>query len=103
MTQTATMQKNANFDLILNYLVELISEKVAEKLACIKPQGIEPKIEKKRVEGVRGIAKYLHISTGTAQRMINEKRIPVYYTGCKLFVYDSEIEEALKINFYLHL
>ena len=96
MTQTATMPQNANFDLILNYLVELISEKVAEKLACIKPQGIDPKIEKKRVEGVRGIAKYLHISTGTVQRMINEKRLPVYYTGSKLYGYDTEIEAALK-------
>ncbi|MBV5281722.1 MAG: hypothetical protein JZU53_04720 [Paludibacter sp.] len=96
MTQTAPVPQNANFDSILNYLVELISEKVAEKLALIKPPETEQRVEKKRVEGVRGIAKYLHISTGTAQRMINEKRIPVYYTGCKLFGYDSEIEEALK-------
>jgi hypothetical protein len=96
MTQTATMPQNANFDLILNYFVELISEKVVEKLACIKPQGIEPKIEKKRVEGVRGIAKFLKLSTGTAQRMINEKRIPVYYTGSKLYGYDIEIETALR-------
>ena len=96
MTQTAPIAQNANFDLILNYLVELISEKVAEKLALIKPQETEQRVEKKRVEGVRGIAKYLHISTGTAQRMINEKQLPVYYTGSKLYGYDTEIETALK-------
>ena len=96
MTQTAPAPQNANFDSILNYLVELISEKVAEKLALIKPQETEPKIEKKRLNGVRGIAKHLHISTGTAQKMIHEKSIPVYYTGCKLFGYDTEIEASLK-------
>lgn len=96
MTQTAPIAQNANFDLILNYLVELISEKVVEKLALIKPQEAGQKVEKKRVEGVRGIAKYLHISTGTAQRMINEKRLPVYYTGSKLYGYETEIELALK-------
>lgn len=96
MTQTAAMPQNANFDLILNYLVDMISEKVAEKLALIKPQETEQKIEKKRVEGVRGIAKHLHISTGTAQKLINEKRIPVYYTGSKLYGYDIEIESTLR-------
>ena len=92
MTQTINQ---SNFSDIFNCFIDLLAEKVVEKIAT-KPQKAESKAEKSRLQGVRNIAKYLKLSTGTVQKLINEKRIPVYYTGSKLYGYDIEIETALR-------
>ena len=95
MTQTINQ---SNFSDIFNCFIDLLAEKVVEKIKASAPPerlAASQLPEKTRIDGVRGLAKYLHVSTATAQKLINAKKVKVYRAGNKLFCYEAEIDSFL--------
>ena len=95
---TATAQtNNIDFQSMMNYFVDLVADKVAERMINSKPvEQTNNKPERIRLNGIRKIATYLQLSTSTVQKMKNLDKFPVYYTGSKLYTYSDELEQALK-------
>ncbi len=81
---------------VFDYLIDLLADKVAQKLS-ITPitQLIVEQPERVRIEGIRGLSKYLHVSTSTAQKLVNSNKVKTYRSGNKCFFYNTEIDLSL--------
>lgn len=73
---------------------------VLKKIIEANTQSVEcqrmPEIERKRVDGIRGLAGYLKVSLPTAQRLKNKGKIPFYESGNKVYFFTDEIDQGLK-------
>ncbi|GET19873.1 DUF3853 family protein [Prolixibacter denitrificans] len=54
------------------------------------------KTNRQKLNGIRGIAKYLKCSVRTAQALKDKGLFPVYWVGKNLYAYSDEVEEGLK-------
>lgn len=97
MTTAPTQPQTIDFASMMAYFVDLISDKVVEKMKKFEPPKKEnEQVQRKRLDGIRGIAEFLHLSTGTVQKMKNNNTIPTYSIGNKVYAYSDELEKALK-------
>lgn len=55
--------------------------------------------ERKKLKGVRGIAKFLECSPGTVQKMLNNHRFKVYRIGRLIYAYSDEIEDSIRQDY----
>ena len=71
-----------------------IAEMTAKRLADL----IQPKAAQERVQilGIRGLAKHLNCSPSHAQALKNEKKVPFYNHGNRVFFYSDEVDKSLK-------
>ena len=53
---------------------------------------------RQKINGIRGLAKFLDVSTPTAQRLKNENRFPYYASGNKYFFFSDEVNNGLKVK-----
>lgn len=51
-----------------------------------------------KINGIRGLAKFLEVSIPTAQRLKNQKKFNFYTSGNKCFFYSDEVCSGLKVN-----
>lgn len=58
------------------------------------PKTIES--ERKKINGIRGLAKYLEVSIPTAQRLKNKGKFPFYEAGNKVYFFSDEVHKGLK-------
>lgn len=73
---------------------DLLAEKIAAKVMLPKE---EPKQEKgTRIDGIRGVAAFLHCSISKAQDLKNKGIIPFYNIGKKVYFFENEVTNALK-------
>jgi hypothetical protein len=82
-------------DIEVNIDYERLAELTAQKLfSLIKAN--ENKPERKRIDGIKGLAEYVGCSVPTAQLMKNNKKVKAYQSGRKVFFYSDEIDNSLK-------
>lgn len=55
-----------------------------------------PNANQQKLNGIRGIAKYLKCSIRTAQALKDKNSFPVYWVGKNLYAYSDEVEAGLK-------
>lgn len=55
-------------------------------------------IPRQKINGIRGLAKFLDVSTPTAQRLKNEKKVQAYCTGNKYYFFSDEVNASLKAS-----
>lgn len=76
-------------------LSSILAKKIAEKLEdCIPPP--YQAVERKRIDGIRGLANHIRCSVSKAQNLKNKGKIPFHEVGKRVFFYSDEIDEALK-------
>lgn len=51
-----------------------------------------------RICGIKGLAKFLCVCESTAQKLKNQKRVPCYERGKRVFFYEDEVLAAMKRN-----
>ena len=51
-----------------------------------------------KINGIRGLAKYLGLSVPTAQRLKNKKSFPFYTSGNKVYFFSDEVNAGLKVE-----
>jgi hypothetical protein len=51
-----------------------------------------------KINGIRGLAKFLEVSVPTAQRLKNQMKFNFYTSGNKCFFYSDEVCNGLKVN-----
>lgn len=54
--------------------------------------------QRKKINGIRGLAKYLEVSAPTAQRIKNQGKIPFYESGNRVYFFSDEIDNGLKVG-----
>ena len=72
-----------------------IAEMTALKLFGLM-KSTEDKPERKRIDGISGLANFLGCSITTAQKIKNEKKVKSYRSGKKVFFYSDEVDNYLK-------
>lgn len=51
-----------------------------------------------KIHGIRGLSAFLGVSLPTAQKLKNERLIPFYMTGGKVFFFSDEVNASLKVD-----
>jgi hypothetical protein len=74
-----------------NRIAEMTALKLFEMM-----KAAENKPERKRIDGIIGLAKYIGCAPSTAQRIKNQKRVKSYQSGRKVFFYSDEVDNYLK-------
>lgn len=74
-------------------LREQIADAVYQR---IKNEQQTAEVNKVRLNGVRGIAKFLGCTPKTAQSLKDKGLFPVYWIGKNLYAYSDEVEAGLK-------
>lgn len=73
----------------------ILAKKIAEKLEdYISPT--QQAVERKRIDGIRGLASHIKCSVSKAQDLKNKGIIPFHEVGKRVFFYSNEVDEALK-------
>lgn len=57
-----------------------------------------PETKGDRIDGIRGLAKFLQCSVCKAQNIKNQGLVPFYNIGSKVFFYSKEVLRALKTS-----
>jgi hypothetical protein len=78
--------------------IKRVAEATAARVSEMLMKEPEPTKNRRRVDGVRGIADFLHCSSATAQGMVNAGKFPVYRIGRKIFAFSDEIEDGIREN-----
>lgn len=85
------------FQLTVSELRKELSE-----ILRINNQAVEPKQtpenKREKINGIRGLAKYLDVSVPTAQRIKNKGRFPFYESGNKVYFFSDEVNNGLKVG-----
>lgn len=82
------------FQLTVSEFKNLLSDSIPEKKS--EPQLTKPIREK--INGIRGLAKFLEVSVPTAQRLKNKKSFPFYASGNKVYFFSDEVNDGLKVK-----
>lgn len=80
----------------IQQVAQASAEATAARISEMLMKKPEPTKSRTRIDGVRGIAEYLHCSTATAQAMVNAGKFPVYRIGRKIFVFSDEVEAGIR-------
>lgn len=91
-TNNQAMKKEELFEAFLDSIALLVAAKIEQ------PKTAEVKTERKKLVGIRGIAKYLGVNPGTVQRMKDRGEFPTYWVGNRVYTYSDELENSIKKN-----
>jgi hypothetical protein len=94
MTYIKNTDHRPLFQLTVSEFMELQKSVVPEVIN--HPQTVET--PRQKINGIRGLAKFLDVSTPTAQRLKNENRFPHYASGNKYFFFSDEVNNGLKVK-----
>ncbi|MEY8609342.1 DUF3853 family protein [Parabacteroides segnis] len=89
------MKEYFKIEIDVEKLSSVFAKKVIEMLdeQATSPPQIN---ERKRIDGIRGLANHIRCSVSKAQDLKNKGKIPFYEVGKRVFFYSDEIDEALK-------
>lgn len=83
------------YTLTTGELLDLLAEKLKGMLPGVEPtQNIE--VDRIRVDGISGLARYLGVSVTTAQKLKNQGKITTYQAGKCVYFYSDEIDNQLR-------
>ena len=51
-----------------------------------------------KIIGIRGLAAFLNVCVPTAQKLKNQKKIPFYESGNKVYFFSDEVDAALRVK-----
>lgn len=89
------MKNFISLELDWEQLSSILAQKISEKLEDHNPS-LNQTVERKRIDGIRGLASYVRCSVSKAQNLKNKGVIPCNEVGKRVFFYSDEIDEALK-------
>lgn len=89
------MNNFINLEMDYEEISSILAKKIAEKLeGRIAPP--YQAVERKRIDGIRGLANHIRCSVSKAQDLKNKGKIPFHEVGKRVFFYSDEIDEAIK-------
>ena len=81
---------------IKEYIEAVVERTVEERLRQYQVEEATPKPAPEIIKGITGLAKFLNISTPTAQKLKNSKKIPFRQYGRIVIFKSDEVLEAMK-------
>lgn len=81
---------------LMRQLVDLLAAEVIKKIKEDELLKEEKTVERTKIKGVKGIAEFLEIAPSTVQRMNAAGKLPVYWSGKKIYSYSDELEAEIK-------
>lgn len=87
------LSKKPAFSLTAGEMAEIIVSKL--NIAHLK-EPIKSTSERKKINGIQGLANYISCSPTTAQKLKSSGKIPFYNLGSKVFFYSDEVDAAMQ-------